>query len=134
MSHPVIAHPLRQVYPSTEASVFALEHGDGYGGAHDYEIITSRGIAGGRLDLTGDFEGITFLQKRDLGNGNVEVRPGLQSEQLLIVLIDRHKKLDAVFPCKENKQLIGHLEAALGCIEARVRDRLERGVAGQLKQ
>ncbi|WP_456867606.1 hypothetical protein [Galbibacter sp. BG1] len=60
--------------------------------------------------------------------------PGLQSEQLLIALIDRHKKLNARFPSREGSLMITKLEEALHWSEARVKERTQRGVMGDLKK
>jgi hypothetical protein len=59
---------------------------------------------------------------------------GLQSEQLLIALIDRHKKLNERFPSREGALAITKMEEALQWLEARVRERTERGVMGDLKK
>lgn len=55
---------------------------------------------------------------------------GLTSESLLIVLIDRTKKLDSLFPCDENKQAIAHMEKALKAFNDRTANRKARNVEG----
>jgi len=41
--------------------------------------------------------------------------------------------LNTKFPCQENKDAIGHLIAAIGCLEARTANRLARNVEGESK-
>lgn len=73
---------------------------------------------------------IQFIQKLDDGT----VIPGLQSEQLVLMLIDRHKKLNARFPSAQNEKMIQGLEMFLDASRERVEDRMNRGVMGDLKK
>jgi hypothetical protein len=59
------------------------------------------------------------------------VNDGTTNEDVLAVLIDRLKFLNAKFPCKENSVAITHIETALLWLEKRTRDRIARGVEGQ---
>ena len=120
-----------KVYPSSVNTISVLTD-DTYGGAHNYRIIESLGFDSERQDhmYTNKFQEIKFIKKELDGS----ITPGLQSEQLLLVLIDRHRKLNERFPCDENLEMIKHLEAALGYQTARVRDRINRQVMGKLKK
>lgn len=80
-----------------------------------------------------DFNGmqsVQFVQKNEDGS----MTPGLQSEQLLIALIDRHKKLNNRYPSHEGELAITKMEEALHWLEARVKERTNRGVMGELKK
>jgi hypothetical protein len=56
---------------------------------------------------------------------------GTTNEEVLEMLIDRMKYLQAKFPCKENACCITHLEEGLMWLEKRTRDRVKRGVEGK---
>jgi hypothetical protein len=60
--------------------------------------------------------------------------PGLQTEQLLIAIHDRHQKLNAKFFSEDGLKFIRKIEEALVCLEDRVRERIARGVMGDLKK
>ena len=59
------------------------------------------------------------------------VNNGTTNEEVLEMLIDRMKYLQAKFPCKENACCITHLEEGLMWLEKRTRDRVKRGVEGK---
>lgn len=61
----------------------------------------------------------------------VTVNNGTTNEEVLEMLIDRMKYLQAKFPCKENACCITHLEEGLMWLEKRTRDRQKRGVEGK---
>lgn len=117
------------VYPSKKETIAVTIDKD-YGGAHEYHIIESLGHDKGKPKYAGSEQKIHFVQK-DLDG---VVTPGLQSEQLLLVLIDRHKKLNAKFPSREGALAITKMEEALHWLEARVKERVGRGVMGDLKK
>lgn len=56
---------------------------------------------------------------------------GTTNEEVLEMLIDRMKYLQAKFPCKENACCITHLEEGLMWLEKRTRDRIKRNVEGK---
>lgn len=56
---------------------------------------------------------------------------GVTNEALLAITIHRTKILNDKFPCDENEQAIGHMEAALKCFEDRTANRVARNVEGQ---
>jgi len=116
------------VFPSNEVTVVVAEDQD-YGGAHRYIFKESLGHVDGNPVYADTFQGINFVKREESG-----MVAGIQSEQLLIALIDRHKKLNAKFPSKENAVAITHLETALLWFGKRVQDRINRGVMGELKK
>lgn len=117
---------LQPVFPSTKCSIVATVD-DLYGGAHEYTFTECRGFENGQTVYETTTQKISFVRKE----GDV-VTPGLQSEQLIIALIDRHEKLNAVYPHPCNDACIFALKAALAAQEARVKERINRGVMGQL--
>lgn len=58
---------------------------------------------------------------------------GIQSEQVIAVLIHRLGILNKAYPCRENSLAITKLEEALHWLEARTSDRRRRAVEGQTK-
>ncbi|MEX0313428.1 MAG: hypothetical protein AB3N18_04560 [Allomuricauda sp.] len=122
---------LKPVYPTNEISITVEESSDlDYGGAHRYTFKNCVGWQDGMTKYESGEQTIQFVQKNEDGT----IIPGLQSEQLLIALIDRHKKLNEKFPCRENALMITKLEECLMWQEARLRDRVDRGVMGDLKK
>lgn len=119
----------KTVFPSEEQTIF-VEEDDTYGGAHVYKFEESLGFNNGKAEYQGTYQTISFVKKEEDGT----ILAGLQSEQLLIALIDRHEKLNARFPSEQNVVFIEHLKAALSLQEDRVRDRINRGVMGELKK
>ena len=117
------------VYPSDKRTISVMPDKD-YGGAHRYEMVNSLGFNNGEAQYDSSTQLIQFVQKNEDGT----ITPGLQSEQLLIALIDRHKKLNNKFPSREGSLAITKMEEALHWLEARVRERVNRGVMGQLKK
>ncbi len=120
------------VYPSMEQTISVAED-PVYGGAHNYLIRDCLGYIDGqtRYDDEEGFEhSIRFVRKNDDGT----IVPGLQSEQLVLVLLDRHEKLNARFPSEQNAKMIAGLRMFLEACEERVKNRIERGVMGELKK
>lgn len=118
-----------RVFPSEVRSVAVAPDAD-YGGAHRYQFQESLGFNKGGAEYADSFQEIHFVQK----NLDGSMTPGLQSEQLLIALIDRHKKLNAKFPSREGSLAITKMEEALQWLRARVEERINRGVMGDLKK
>lgn len=119
----------KSVYPSNVKSISVEEDAD-YGGAHKYKFIDSLGHQEGKAVYADSSQEIQFVQK----NLDGTMTPGLQSEQLLICLIDRHKKLNDKFPSREGSLAITKMEEALHWLQARVEERVNRGVMGDLKK
>lgn len=117
------------VYPSEEKTVRVLED-DSYGGAHYYELSNCLGFNNGKTEYVNTIQSLQFIKKEEDGS----MTPGLQSEQLLIALIDRHKKLNERFSSREGALAITKMEEALHWLEARVKERVNRGVMGELKK
>lgn len=115
-----------RVFPSHERTIVSLvAKGDGFRGAHNYDIKPMLRYEGGAV-YGAEGMPITFIKKNDDGTW----QPGLQSEQLLLLLLDRHEKLNSVFPTGGHNEFRHHLIKALECLEYRVRERTERGVMG----
>lgn len=81
---------------------------------------------------------LQFIQKEPATDVEVQstgvmvtVADGTTNEEVLEMLIDRMKYLQAKFPCKENACCITHLEEGLMWLEKRTRDRVKRGVEGK---
>lgn len=117
------------VFPSEEKTIQVI-HDEVYGGAHCYIIRECLGFNNGKTEYNDDAQVIRFVQKMDDGT----VIPGLQSEQVILALIDRHKKLNARFPSAQNEKMIRGLEMFLEASRERVEDRMNRGVMGDLKK
>jgi hypothetical protein len=120
----------KTVFPSEEKTILVTEDAD-YGGAHKYHFIESLGFNNGKAEYDfGRIQSIQFVKK----NSDGSIIKGIQSEQLLIALIDRHKKLNDKYPSKDGAKAIKKMEEALECLEARVKERIERDVMGRLEK
>lgn len=117
------------VFPSEEKTIQAV-YDEPYGGAHCYVIRESLGFVDGKAVYVDSEQVVQFIQKLDDG----AIIPGLQSEQLVLALIDRHRKLNARFPSAQNEKMIRGLEMFLEASRERVEDRMNRGVMGELKK
>ena len=73
---------------------------------------------------------LQFVHKNEDGT----IIPGLQSEQLALILLDRVKKLNAKFPHPTNEKQVAGLQMFLDACKERVQERIDRGVMGELKQ
>lgn len=84
-----------------------------------------------RYRLTGD-QVLQFLKKeRDPESGAfVLTRAGTTNEELIEVLLDRLRTINAQVPCRENSLAITKLEEAAHWLDARTRNRQARGVEG----
>ena len=130
MLPPMDKKPLdAKVYPSDEQTISVVED-ETYGGAHCYIIRECLGFADGKTQYTDTEQVVQFVQKNDDGS----IVPGLQSEQLVLALLDRHEKLNARFPSEQNAKMLAGLRMFLEACEERVRSRMERGVMGELKK
>jgi hypothetical protein len=75
-------------------------------------------------------QAIQFIQKLDDGR----IISGIQSEQLVMILLDRHKKLNAHFPSAQNEKAMVGLQMFLDASRERIQERMNRGVMGELKK
>lgn len=117
------------VYPSDERTISVVDDAI-YGGAHCYVIRECLGFNDGKTQYTETEQVVRFVQKNDDGT----MIPGLQSEQLVLALLDRHEKLNTRFPSEQNAKMIAGLRMFLEACEERLRNRMERGVMGELKK
>lgn len=120
-----------KVFPSEEQTIRVDEQLDpDYGGAHSYNIQNSLGFNDGKAQYDDSYQNIDFVMKRDDGS----MMPGIQSEQLVYILIDRTIKLNAKYPSGFNDEMLRGLNIYLDACKARIEDRVNRGVMGQLKK
>ena len=124
-----MTHLNKTVFPS-DLKTILVNVDDEYKGAHRYVFQNSLGFNEGKAEYADTIQEIQFVQK----NLDGTMTPGVQSEQLLIALIDRHKKLNEKFPSREGALAITKMEEALMWLEARVKERMERNVMGDLKK
>ena len=117
------------VYPSDEPTIAVVDDAT-YGGAHCYVIRECLGFNDGKTQYVETEQVIRFVQKNDNGT----MIPGLQSEQLVLALLDRHEKLNVRFPSEQNAKMIAGLRMFLEACEERVKNRIERGVMGERKK
>jgi hypothetical protein len=85
-------------------------------------------------DKTAPAQLLQFIHKEPVEGSTGEMRTkddGTTNEEVLEMLIDRMKYLQAKFPCKENACCITHLEEGLMWLHKRTRDRQKRGVEGK---
>ena len=117
------------VYPSNEPTISVVDDAT-YGGAPCYVIRECLGFNDGKTQYIDTEQVVRFVQKNDDGT----MIPGLQSEQLVLALLDRHEKLNARFPSEQNAKMIAGLRMFLEACEERVKNRMQRGVMGELKK
>lgn len=117
------------VYPSNVETIEFMN--DDFNGAHRYRIKLSRGYnqTKKRVDYSDKKLVIQFIQK----NADGSVIPGLQDEQLILVMMDRLQKLDAKFHSDTVTKKMKALQDYLDACKERIDERLGRGVYGELK-
>jgi hypothetical protein len=116
------------VYPSSLNTIQVIDDPK-YGGAHDYILQNSKGYNNGVAEYDDSKTKIHFVQMNEDGT----IIPGVQDEQLLLVMLDRAKKLNEVYPSRWNKIKVHALNIALEACMGRVRGRIADGIMGQLK-
>lgn len=119
-----------KVYPSNINTISVKEEIEYNSGAHEYEIQNCLGFNNGETQYTDSTQTIKFVKK--LEDGTIE--EGLQSEQLILVLLDRHVSLNNKFPSTQNQMMVDGLNLFLKACAERVDDRISRGVMGDLKK
>lgn len=119
------------VYNSTIPTI-EVKLDDTYNGAHRYRVRMAKGFNTKKqcIEYSKNTSVIQFIQK----DTNGTFKEGFQSEQLVLILLDRIKKLNEVFPCEQNEKQIQALEMFLEACKERVDERLSRGVMGELKK
>lgn len=117
-----------RVFPSEDKTLF-VDEDPIYGGAHLYGCRNSLGFENGKALYADSYAEVRFVKTKDTG---VTI-PGLQSEQLAYILLDRCVKLNARFPSVFNEKMIAGLNMFLEACKERVEDRMNKGVMGQLK-
>ena len=114
------------VFPSEEQTISVIDD-EVYGGAHCYLIRECLGFVDGKTQYTDTQQVVQFVQKNDDGS----VVPGLQSEQLVLALLDRHQKLNNRFPSEQNAKMIEGLQMFLDACKERVQERIEARCYGR---
>jgi len=117
------------VYPSDKRTI-TVRLDDKYGGAHEYFCNPTIGYYGNDFKYIDDEIRIRFVQKLDNG----DTLPGLQSEQLVYILLDRLEKLNAVYPHDQYGKMKCGLNMFLEACKERIDDRIDRNVMGELKK
>lgn len=118
------------VFPSEEQTI-SVEDADGvYGGAHKYTVRECKGFHEGKTEYVDTTQTIQFIQKLEDGT----ITPGLQSEQIVLILLDRHRKLNHVFESEQYTKMLHGLNMFLEACRERVQERMDRGVMGELKK
>lgn len=117
------------VFPS-EVKTIRVKDDDTYGGAHEYTINNCRGFNDGITQYVESTQTIKFVKKLDDGT----ITEGLQSEQLVLMLLDRHEGLNERFPSEQNQEMVDGLHMFMDACAQRVQDRIDRGVMGDLKK
>lgn len=118
------------VYPS-DVKTISVDNDDIYDGAHNYYINKCLGYNNGETQyLRDEIVEISFIKKLDDGT----IIPGLQSEQLALVLLDRAYKLNNRFPSDQNQKMVAGLTMFLEACQERIQDRIDRNVMGELKK
>jgi hypothetical protein len=120
------------VFPSDEPTVSVMPDQE-YGGAHKYHFTNCLGFKDGKTQYDDPYyssQTLQFVQKNEDGS----MTPGLQSEQVVLALIDRQEKLNARFPSEFNDKALAGLRMFLEAQKERVMDRMGRGVMGDLKK
>ena len=118
-----------KVYPSDECTI-TVKLDDKYQGAHEYFCKPSIGYNEGNSEYIEDEIQIRFVQKYENG----DILPGLQSEQLIYILLDRLEKLNTVYPHDQYDKMKCGLEMFLEACKERIDDRITRGVMGNLQK
>ena len=117
------------IYPSEEKTINVIDDNE-YNGAHTYQLQNSLGFTNGKAEYIESMQNIQFVQKNEDGS----MTPGIQSEQLAYVLLDRCTKLNERFPASYNQKMIDGLTIFLDACQERIEDRINRDVLGKLKQ
>ena len=117
------------VFPSLERTLSVIKE-DEYDGAHVYYAKNCTGYENGHTKYVTTEQQIRFVKK----DKNGTITPGLQSEQLAYILLDRTQKLNAKYPSAQNEQMVKGLLLFLDACKSRVQDRVSRGVMGKLEK
>lgn len=116
------------VFPSS-LNTIQVVNDEKYNGAHKYIIQNSRGYNNGRAEYDDSYTKLNFIQK----NEDETIIPGVQDEQLILIMLDRAKKLNAVYPSKWNNIKIHALNIALDACKGRVKGRIADNIMGKLQ-
>lgn len=111
-----------QEYANTQNTVVALDEPGNGGASHNYQI---------RIELQGADESLTKNISFQDGPTREVGLNGIQNIHLLAILIDTLKGFQSgPYACQENEVALTKLEEAMHWLEARTKDRTDRGVEG----
>ena len=116
------------VFPSS-LNTIQVVNDEKYNGAHKYIIQNSRGYNNGRAEYDDSYTKLNFIKINEDGT----IIPGVQDEQLILIMLDRAKKLNAVYPSKWNNIKVNALNIALDACKGRVKGRIADNIMGELK-
>ena len=108
------------VYPSTMPTIES-DTTDGYGGITIYRVNFCDGFKGSHVYTNKDIV-IPFVHKNERG----KVVSGLQPEQLILICLDRTKKMNEIQPSSENERMIEGLEMYLEAYQDKIDNRINR--------
>lgn len=115
------------VFPSS-LNTIQVVNDEKYHGAHRYIIQNSRGYNNNRAEYDDSYTKLNFIQKNEDGS----IIPGVQDEQLILILLDRARKLNEVYPSKWNDIKVHALNIALDACKGRVKGRIADNIMGEL--
>lgn len=115
-------YKIKPVYPEKDVSIGCLDDT-----GHLYVLQNFKGYQQG---YSNSAVTISFIKKLEDGT----LIEGLQSEQLVEMLIHRTTLLNSKFPSSQFSKMIQGLEMFLEACKERVDDRIERNVMGELKK
>jgi hypothetical protein len=101
---------------------------------HKYSLQSFESIGTGSDGEFYDQQTLRFIHKVPVSPGSTDLETidnGTTNEEVMAVLIDRMKYLQAKFPCRENAIVITKLEESLMWLEKRTSDRKARNVEGK---
>ncbi len=116
---------MRRLISSNENTYVSADHAPEEGNVcHKYYLGRTEDLPDGPIGRYG------YIQFQ---NGPVLEKAvnGCQNEDLLAIILDRLQHFQSgKFKCRENEWALGKIEEALHWLEARTKDRVERGVEG----
>lgn len=117
---------------------YYVAYADGYSSYSPAEAFESgytpvegpRVIDPGHRYRIGGAQVLQFMKKERQGDAFVMTAAGTTNEELIDVLLDRLRTLNATVQCRENSLAITKLEEAKHWLDARTRNRQAQGVEG----
>lgn len=111
--------PQVKVFPSDIESIKIFEKEDGSDKGHHYSLLKTTGWDSGTYNYINEPVLLNFIKKNKKG-----LFPGIQSEQLILVVLDRTIKLNKTAPCEENEIMIQACKDFLEAAAQRVMNKI----------